>query len=452
MPFTVDALSSSPPFSYRPNAVEEAYALYLLRTILRRDYDCQSALQLSAKQASVLFSLTGVDKVLLKYIWMLVTEKKDEKDEATAELVGLTSLDLFHVCLRFISLAQNGQLLAALAKAFREQQASKSIPAADTETSRLKSTPLQVMEDCFVSSVDDLIALPQFAGVEVPKLKDLRLIYNEHLARSTRSKNGDADDKTFQAYARVKSAASLKQVDESFTNNDWDQKTMHTSNVSSKSRQQPTVYQDESIATELIHDEVGGDDEYDEFASVYHDAPMAVEQRPVIGLINAMKQSNDNIATDSSSVCILPAKSAQNDPTMSNFAVTMQNRLRFVAGVALLHTWTSYHRAISLAIPLYATALLVTNVLDLLNWQSRNVNCKLNGILDGLYLVAILFSLLTSSSSGKYLSWTGQLSWVSAHHCVRLVALGLWWPRAASWCLVKVLELSRLRKDKEKRK
>lgn len=183
---------------YVPTPVEEAYALYLLRSVFRRDYS-ETQFQLDGMNAVPFFMLSGQDRLILKHIWTVA----DPTNVGT-----LTDIVQFHICLRLIALSQCGILGKALAEAFHKYGSDTS--------------PVMSMVACMKTTAQTSdVPLPKFVGIDMPQGPVLQLIYTESRRGDVpgRSSSGESHLQMFQSY------------DGSRATRDSD-RTVHTSNVS----------------------------------------------------------------------------------------------------------------------------------------------------------------------------------------------------------------------------
>ncbi|GKY97316.1 hypothetical protein MPSEU_000690000 [Mayamaea pseudoterrestris] len=191
-------------FVYRPTPVEEAYALYLLRTVFHRDYYAVD-FELSGRQAVPFLTLSGQDRLILRHVWSAV----DPHNVGT-----LTDLSQFHASLRLIALAQCGVLGEALASAFRRHAGNVA--------------PVDVMTACLqATAMNDRVPLPVFAGISMPSGSTLQLIYQEgqrgrgeHAPEQSYGSSGENYSQMFRSY-------QTNQVDME----DSSERTAHTSNL-----------------------------------------------------------------------------------------------------------------------------------------------------------------------------------------------------------------------------
>ena len=411
--------SRGSPIRYEPNQVEECYALYLLRVVFRRDYSCQESLNLGAKEASVFFSLSGQDKALLKHIWVLVVIN-EQNAEATVN--ALTDVSQLHTFLRFLALAQTGTLVQALAQAFRQTTLSKPEQGDDdspdnNHQTAVKLTPARVMTDCLCGTRDAFIPLPRFAGIEVPKLAVLELIYQQLY-------NGQSRDDV----AKRKQAACFfrkcRQRNGQVPLDDSD-RTIHTSNVR-RLDQQPQQ--------EQFLDDDSSKASHDDFAT---------DASQTLGPSHDDSQSSCRYETEFGVKPTVSASTRQDEPPVppimhapafrrivrSQLFVVFRVFCYFVMSLTLIRTWTRHYRVVSLDGPvtgfmmLFLHGLYSTGLIDQLDLRRYSL------YMDAIYMLLILWSVLHLHSITA-----AELGRLMARHCVLQIALGFWAPRlVCSW-------------------
>ena len=401
---------------YDPNAVEESYALYLLRAVFRRDYSCEASLNLGAKEASVFFSLSGQDKALLKHIWVLVV--LNEKNAETAMNV-LTELSQFHTFLRFLALAQKGTLVEALAKAFRQAKHPKSEPEQANEENTLcnnpprRITPARVMAECLLATRDAFIPLPRFAGIDIPKLPVLLLIYEQVC-------NGRSRDDV----AKRKQATSLfleyRQRNGEVPLDDSD-RTIHTSNVTDLGQYEQSLDDNCSEASA------------DEFATDTNEAlGPSFYEASVGSCLNETESDARTFASDSARSDDALMSHTINAPTSCrigskcNLSTAIRGLSYLVTSLALIRIWTRRYRSVSLNGPVTGCLLLFLAALYMSGLISLNDIRRYSMCIDAMYVLLLLWSMLHSHSIVPT-----ELGRLMERHCVPQVVMGFWLPRVA---------------------
>ena len=232
------SVSQSSSALYTPTPVEEAYALYLLRSVFHRDYnsDASTDFVLEGQHAVPFLTLSGQDRLILRNIWTVADPKMQG---------ALTDLSQFHVCLRLVALAQAGILGQALAAAFREQS---------------ELSPVDVMRQCLQATATmPNIPLPVFVGIAMPSGTTLQLIYQEHkrnrVMPSGRSLSADSHSRLFASYQSSQVDKQSQQMPPQQQQEDSD-RTIHTSNVSFDSPQDDDDHR-RSMGGELHDDDFG---------------------------------------------------------------------------------------------------------------------------------------------------------------------------------------------------
>lgn len=152
----------SPPM-YHPTAEEEAYGIFVFHKLFGTLPSADGIIQVETRTALKILKSSGVDRILLRTI---VNVANPENPKA------LTTMDQFHVIMRFIVLAQDGLLEQEINRAF-EQKRNQTTPAAVFQKTLWMSSEL----------ID--FPLAKFEGVPVPTDDFLRNLSNRIQGTST---------------------------------------------------------------------------------------------------------------------------------------------------------------------------------------------------------------------------------------------------------------------------